>query len=175
MVGFSWLLKNQLYHSYHLEKRPSRNLTSFASPFLASSTRYRIENIIEGGLANLESYVKNSAGTLLSASGPLICSLGIHPLGFIVLNQCCNMSMHSKRDHWQVKIRWKPSSHKKPRGNLDLEGDPVNKPAVSIIRNISHLKLYLTIVVLGSRFGYADLNWPIVVADTSKKVAQGFL
>jgi hypothetical protein len=69
------------------------------SPFLTSSTRKRIENIIEGGFASLESCVKNSEGTLLSASGPLIYSLGIHPFGFIVLNQCCNISMQINLDH----------------------------------------------------------------------------
>ena len=43
-----------------------------------------MENIIDGGLASLESCVRNSAGTLLSGSGPRIYSLGIHPLGFMV-------------------------------------------------------------------------------------------
>jgi len=69
------------------------------SPLFAYSIRNFIGNIIEGGLASLGSCVRKSAGTVLSASGPLIYSLGIHPLGFIVLNQCERISVHKNLDH----------------------------------------------------------------------------
>ena len=89
-------------------------------------------NIMDGGFANLGSWVRNSEGTVLSASAPLICSLGIHPLGFMVLNQWASISIQRNFDQVQVSSRWNPSSQRNPRGNLDLDGDPVNSPVGSI-------------------------------------------
>lgn len=113
-----------------------------------------------------------SGGTTLSASGPLIYSLGIHPFGFMVLNQCYKMSMHRYSDHLHVRIKWKPSSQRKPLGKRLLLGQPVKRP-VGAKQNEERIH-ELTIILFGSIWLF-DFNWPIIVADSTQKISQYLL
>ena len=116
-------------HRSNLSKICPNKCTSSAKSVLSNSSSIAKKNV--GGFALSITWGINSAGTLDSDSYPKICSLGIHPEYIILFNQLDSDFLAIFGDHFEISSKWKPSSHRNPRGNWGLLGTAENSSAGS--------------------------------------------